>query len=219
MRFQCRCLYERGKSPVYSNASVKYFPLGEDKFQELSAPAWNGLRSLSFWIYFIVDKGIMWNRILRIRWRARREKAWKCDLCMMAPVHCPFCREITRNVWNNWVSSAKSLHRCDRFYLRIRITGIIERSRYRWAGSFHRRRGIWQMSISIEKNDSATGRGSLPSSCREKRSDSFTLMFLQLWNINVKEKEDYSKYMQYTSVIDTRNAKWRICRSLRRQPV
>ena len=32
--------------------------------------------------------------------------------------------------------------------------------------------------------------------------NSFTLMFLQLWNINVKEKEDYSKYMQYTSVID-----------------
>lgn len=32
--------------------------------------------------------------------------------------------------------------------------------------------------------------------------NSFTLMFLQLWNISVKEKEDYSKYMQYTSVID-----------------
>ena len=32
--------------------------------------------------------------------------------------------------------------------------------------------------------------------------NSFTLMFLQLWNINVKEKEDYSKYMHYTSVID-----------------
>ena len=31
---------------------------------------------------------------------------------------------------------------------------------------------------------------------------SLTMMFLQLWNISVKEKEDYSKYMHYTSVID-----------------
>ena len=124
-------LYKRGKYPVYSNASVKYFPLGEDKFQELLYQLERAEKFI-FLEYFIVDKGIMWNRILRILARKAREGVEV--LCMMAPVHCPFCREITRNVWNNWVSSAKSLHRCDRFYLRIRITGIIEKSRSSMGG-------------------------------------------------------------------------------------
>ncbi len=120
-------LYKRGKYPVYSNASVKYFPLGEDKFR-ICGSSWNGLRSLSFWKYFIVDKGIMWNRILRILARKAREGVevrfmyhGTCTLSLLP--------EITRNVWNNWVSSAKSLRRCDRFCDHIRITGIIEKSR------------------------------------------------------------------------------------------
>ena len=53
-------LYKRGKYPVYSNASVKYFPLGEDKFQELLYQLERAEKFI-FLEYFIVDKGIMWN--------------------------------------------------------------------------------------------------------------------------------------------------------------
>ena len=65
-------LYKRGKYPVYSNASVKYFPLGEDKFQELLYQL-ERAKKFIFLEYFIVDKGIMWNRILRILARKARE--------------------------------------------------------------------------------------------------------------------------------------------------
>ena len=65
-------LYKRGKYPVYSNASVKYFPLGEDKFQELLYQLERAEKFI-FLEYFIVDKGIMWNRILRILARKARE--------------------------------------------------------------------------------------------------------------------------------------------------
>ena len=95
----------------------------------------------------------------------------------------------------------KSLHRCDRFYLRIRITGIIEKiavidGRAAFTGGVNladeyinrkERFGHWKDTAVMVQGEAV---------------NSFTLMFLQLWNINVKEKEDYSKYMQYTSVID-----------------
>ena len=58
-------LYKRGKYPVYSNASVKYFPLGEDKFQELLYQLERAEKFI-FLEYFIVQEGVMWNSILEV---------------------------------------------------------------------------------------------------------------------------------------------------------
>lgn len=51
--------------PVYKNTATQYFPLGEDKFETLK----NELRKAERFIfmeYFIVDEGYMWNSILEI---------------------------------------------------------------------------------------------------------------------------------------------------------
>lgn len=58
-------LNRTGHHPVYSNTKVDYFPLGEDKFRKMLAE----LRRAEKFImmeYFIVDEGIMWGRILEI---------------------------------------------------------------------------------------------------------------------------------------------------------
>ena len=60
-----RYMHRSGCHPVYENTAVTFFPLGEDKFEEM-------LRQLEeaqhfiFMEYFIVDEGLMWGKILEI---------------------------------------------------------------------------------------------------------------------------------------------------------
>ena len=61
-----------GCHPVYENTSVTYFPIGEDKWAEM-------LRQLEqaqhfiYMEYFIVDEGLMWGKILEILARKAKE--------------------------------------------------------------------------------------------------------------------------------------------------
>lgn len=61
-----------GCHPVYENTSVTYFPMGEDKWAEM-------LRQLEqaqhfiYMEYFIVDEGLMWGKILEILARKAKE--------------------------------------------------------------------------------------------------------------------------------------------------
>ena len=54
-----------GTFPVYQNTSVTYFPQGEDKWQQLLTELQNAKKFI-FLEYFIVDEGLMWGRILEI---------------------------------------------------------------------------------------------------------------------------------------------------------
>ena len=56
---------EYGGYPIYKNTSVKYFPLGEYKFEELKKQLEKAKRFI-FLEYFIVEEGFMWNSILEI---------------------------------------------------------------------------------------------------------------------------------------------------------
>lgn len=58
-------MHRSGCHPVYENTSVTYFPLGEDKFEEMLRQL-ESARHFIFMEYFIVDEGIMWGRILEI---------------------------------------------------------------------------------------------------------------------------------------------------------
>ena len=58
-------LYEEGHYPVYDNCGVEYFPLGEDKHDELLRQLQRA-REFIFLEYFIIDKGEMWDSVLHI---------------------------------------------------------------------------------------------------------------------------------------------------------
>lgn len=67
-----RYIHDKGNYPAYGNASVKYFPLGEDKFKELIYQL-ERARDFIFLEYFIVERGYMWDTVLEILTRKVRE--------------------------------------------------------------------------------------------------------------------------------------------------
>ena len=58
-------LFEEGRFPVYDDCGLEYFPLGEDKFDELVRQLQNA-REFIFLEYFIIARGEMWDQILNI---------------------------------------------------------------------------------------------------------------------------------------------------------
>ncbi len=61
-----------GCYPVFENSQVTYFPLGEDKFAELLKQL-EEAKYFIFLEYFIIDEGIMWGKILDILARKASE--------------------------------------------------------------------------------------------------------------------------------------------------
>mgnify|MGYP002623368822 CR=1 FL=1 len=61
----CRYLNRSGCFPIYDNTEVTYFPLGEDKFAEMLRELEKAEKFI-FMEYFIIDEGYMWGRILSI---------------------------------------------------------------------------------------------------------------------------------------------------------
>ncbi len=60
-----RYMARSGCHPVYDRTAVTYFPLGENKFEEMLV-CLEAARHFIFVEYFIVDEGLMWGRILEI---------------------------------------------------------------------------------------------------------------------------------------------------------
>ena len=61
-----------GNAPAYANTDVRYFPLGEDKFQEMLRQM-EKAEHFIFLEYFIIVPGQMWGRILEILSRKAKE--------------------------------------------------------------------------------------------------------------------------------------------------
>lgn len=60
-----RYIHDSGHYPVYKDTQVEYFPLGEDKYEELLVQL-KQAKEFIFMEYFIVEKGKMWNSVLEI---------------------------------------------------------------------------------------------------------------------------------------------------------
>ena len=67
-----RYIYTKGGFPTYQNSSVKYFPLGEDKFKTLVEELEKAEKFI-FMEYFIVAEGRMWDTIRDILARKVKE--------------------------------------------------------------------------------------------------------------------------------------------------
>lgn len=58
-------IHHTGCHPVFDRTSVTYFPLGENKWEEMLVQL-KQAKNFIFLEYFIVDEGLMWGRILEI---------------------------------------------------------------------------------------------------------------------------------------------------------
>ncbi len=79
-------MHRSGCHPVYENTSVVYFPLGEDKFDEMLKQL-EEAKHFIFMEYFIVDEGLMWGRVLEI---LARKAAEGVDVRIMYDGTCEF---------------------------------------------------------------------------------------------------------------------------------
>lgn len=67
-----RYTLSQGGFPIYENCGVKYFPQGEDKFEAMLAELEKAEKFI-FMEYFIVEEGFMWDSVLEILERKVRQ--------------------------------------------------------------------------------------------------------------------------------------------------
>lgn len=182
-----------GGYPIYDKTYAEYFPLGDDMFPKLLEE----LRRAEHYIfmeYFILEKGEMWDAILKIL----KEKAaagvevrvmydGMCSLALL-PYHYP--RELEklgiRCKMFSPVKPALSTYQNNRDHRKITVidghtafTGGIN-----IADEYINRRerfGHWKDTAMMLKGEAV---------------NSFLMMFLQMWNITERNQDDYGSYQK-----------------------
>lgn len=188
-------IHRSGCHPVYENTSVTYFPLGEDKFEEMLKQL-KAAEHFIFMEYFIVDEGVMWGRILEIL----AEKAAKgvdvrvmydgtCEFALLPHdypkrlsalgIKCKMFAPVTPFVSThyNYRDHRKILvidgHTAFNGGVNLADEYINQREKY----------GHWKDTAVMLKGEAV---------------QSFTLMFLQMWAIDEKEEES-AHFLSYPS--------------------
>jgi Phosphatidylserine/phosphatidylglycerophosphate/cardiolipin synthases and related enzymes len=185
-------LYKSSCLPTYSNNSVKYFPLGEDKFAELVRQLKTAKKYI-FMEYFIVEEGLMWGTILKILEDKVKEGV-----------------EV-RFMYDGMNAMARVPYN---YYKKIRALGIQCKvfSPIHPVLSTHYNNRDHRKICVIDGKTAFTGGINLADEYINKKEmfghwkdvgvmlqgsavKSFTLMFLQMWDVGGEEETDYQKYL------------------------
>ena len=180
-----------GCYPVYENTEVTYFPLGEDKFQELLAQL-EQAKYFIFLEYFIIAEGVMWGKVLEILAKKAKEGV---EVRVMYDGTCEFS-----TLPHDYPKRLKKLGiQCKMFapltpfvsthynYRDHRKILVID-GHTAFNGGVNladeyinhiEKHGHWKDTAVMLKGEAAA---------------SFTLMFLQMWNLDEK-KEEFEKYI------------------------
>ena len=186
--------------PVYHNTSVTYFASGEEKFEVLKKQL-REAKEYIFMEYFILEKGSMWGEILDIL----KDKVWQgvdvrvmydgtCSLFIL-PYH--YEKELRRAKIKckqfSPIRPVLSSHQNNRDHRKICVidgkvafTGGIN-----LADEYINRKerfGHWKDTAIMLEGEAV---------------QSFTMMFLQMWNITEKRTENYARY------VTTKKAEWK----------
>ena len=185
-----------GCFPVYQNSEVTYFPIGEDKFQQMLIEL-NQAEHFIFMEYFIINEGLMWGQILEI---LAKKAAQGVDVRVMYDGTCELSTlphdypERLRKLGIQCkmfapLSPFVSTHYNYRDHRKILVidghTGFT--GGVNLADEYINRRerfGHWKDTAVMVKGDAVK---------------SFTLMFLQMWSMDQKENLDTEDFLNYDS--------------------
>ena len=178
--------------PIKRNTSVKYFPVGEDKFEQLKTELWQAKKFI-FMEYFIVEQGIMWDSILEILEEKVKEgvevRFMYDGMCCIALLPYRYPETLRKKgIKCKMFSPIKpilSTHQNNRDHRKICVIdghtaftgGINLADEYI---NQKERFGHWKDTAVMIKGDAV---------------QNFTIMFLQMWNVTEHQKEDYEKYL------------------------
>ena len=182
-----------GSYPVYGNTNVKYYPVGEEMFEDMKKELEKAKRFI-FMEYFIVERGEMWDSLLEILERKVQEgvevRFMYDGMCCLVLLPYSYPRELRAKGLKAKmfapIRPALSTYQNNRDHRKILVidghtafTGGIT-----LADEYINRKvrfGHWKDTGIMVKGDAVT---------------SFTMMFLQMWNITEKEPEDYGRYLR-----------------------
>ena len=182
-----------GSYPVYGNTNVKYYPVGEEMFEDMKKELEKAKRFI-FMEYFIVERGEMWDSILEILERKVQEgvevRFMYDGMCCLVLLPYSYPRELRAKGLKAKmfapIRPALSTYQNNRDHRKILVidghtafTGGIN-----LADEYINKKvrfGHWKDTGIMVKGDAVT---------------SFTMMFLQMWNITEKEPEDYGRYLR-----------------------
>lgn len=178
--------------PVYKNTTVTYFSSGEEKFEELKKQL-RQAEEYIFMEYFIIEKGVMWNEILDIL----KEKVWQGvevrvmydGMCSLSALPTFYDKELRRAGIKckqfNKVQPMLTSYQNNRDHRKICVVdgkvaftgGINLADEYI---NVKERFGHWKDTAIMLKGEAV---------------QSFTMMFLKMWNITEKRGENYEYYL------------------------
>ena len=182
-----------GSYPVYGNTNVKYYPVGEEMFEDMKKELEKAKRFI-FMEYFIVERGEMWDSLLEILERKVQEgvevRFMYDGMCCLVLLPYSYPRDLRAKGLKAKmfapIRPALSTYQNNRDHRKILVidghtafTGGIN-----LADEYINRKvrfGHWKDTGIMVKGDAVT---------------SFTMMFLQMWNITEKEPEDYGRYLR-----------------------
>ncbi|MEE3362326.1 MAG: cardiolipin synthase [Anaerovoracaceae bacterium] len=185
-------LMMKGGFPTYSKNSVEYFPLGEDYFESMVSEL-KTAKKFIFMEYFIVEEGYMWGTILNILAEKVKEgvevRFMYDGMNAMARVPYGYYKKVRELGIDckmfSPIHPIISTHYTNRDHRKICVidgrtafTGGINLS-----DEYINRRhpfGHWKDTGVMVKGSAVR---------------SFTMMFLQLWEINSEKKDVYDKYL------------------------
>ena len=178
--------------PVYSNTRIEYFPIGEAKFKRLIEELKKAERYI-FMEYFIIEKSKMWSTILAILEEKVKEGV---EVRIMYDGMC----SITMLPWSFPDKLAEKGIKCKIFSPIVPIISTCQNNRdhrkivvidgkVAFTGGInigdeyineYDKYGHWKDTSIMLKGDSVK---------------TFVIMFLQMWNLDEKKLEDYTKYI------------------------
>lgn len=178
--------------PTYRNTEVTYFPLGEYKFRYLVEEL-KAARKFIFMEYFIVEEGYMWDTILKILRKKVREgvevRFMYDGMCAISMLPYNYPEQLKRYgiqcKMSNAVRPFLSTTQNNRDHRKICVidgkvgfTGGIN-----LGDEYINRKvrfGHWKDTAVMLKGDAV---------------QSLTMIFLQMWNVEERRPENYSRYL------------------------
>lgn len=184
---------QRAGYPTYHNSEAVYYPLGEEKFKDLLEELKKAERYI-FLEYFIVERGIMWNAVLEILKEKAKEgvevRVMYDGMCSIVLLPYSYPKELQK-----YGIKAKmfapiipflSTSQNNRDHRKI----VVIDGKVAFTGG---------VNLADEYINEKVVYGHWKDVAVKVTGDavrSFTVMFLQMWNVSEKGKEDYEKYLQ-----------------------
>ncbi|RHT25468.1 cardiolipin synthase [Clostridium sp. AM32-2] len=180
--------------PVYENTAAKFFPLGEDMFEQLMEEL-KAAKHFIFMEYFIIDRGYMWDSILEVLRQKAEEgvevRVMYDGMCclMLLPYHYPQKLE-NMGIRCQMFSPIKPVLSTHQNYRDHRKVTVID-GHTAFTGGVNladeyinrkERFGHWKDTAIMIKGDAVK---------------SFTMMFLQMWDAASSKSKNEENYEQY----------------------